>query len=401
DTGYLMRTTAVYGSGKFGAADRSVIADRPELSAPFQAEMLTVYLIRQFTLDLAEHVADQKAAAHGGTAARLDPALARSLGIGNSTGLGMAPFLVNHPVLLNNWIAARETALSRVRALPYADADQRAAFDAVLAGAVRTAAHWTTSDAQQARAVTALRADLDALGEWVAQGGLGADHPWDALLRWSHDHLSLEGQEATASLVLEPYGALVDDLGAQMSAPEHSLPTFDASMTVAQARDLLQARFGWATDLDWTDPRTQARLWYVSAEKLEPRLGERAEEPLDPYEQPLAPARAAAEAMQALRDLPDDIPLWQVLDDAPDLRAALTRAQRCAHAPYAEIHDNTLAHDMRPVDMLRAKLSFFGATRFDPRSDRWLRICMFSGAPYPKDLTPACADLWVYPGVAA
>ncbi|MEM6665917.1 MAG: hypothetical protein AAF638_05890, partial [Pseudomonadota bacterium] len=46
DVGYLMRTTAVYGSGKFGAADREVIADRPEMQAPFQAEMLSVYLTR-------------------------------------------------------------------------------------------------------------------------------------------------------------------------------------------------------------------------------------------------------------------------------------------------------------------------------------------------------------------
>ena len=46
--------------------------------------------------------------------------------------------------------------------------------------------------------------------------------------------------------------------------------------------------------------------------------------------------------------------------------------------------------------MLRAKLSFFGATRFDPRSDRWVRICMFAGAPYPADLCSATADRWVY-----
>ena len=45
EVGYLMRTTAVYGSGKFGAADRESIAQRPELAAPFQAEMLTVFLI--------------------------------------------------------------------------------------------------------------------------------------------------------------------------------------------------------------------------------------------------------------------------------------------------------------------------------------------------------------------
>ncbi|MEY5038697.1 MAG: hypothetical protein RL472_1803, partial [Pseudomonadota bacterium] len=50
--GYLMRTTAVYGAGKFGAADRDEIAGRPELLAPFQAEMLSVWLTRAFTVDL-------------------------------------------------------------------------------------------------------------------------------------------------------------------------------------------------------------------------------------------------------------------------------------------------------------------------------------------------------------
>ncbi len=49
-----MRTTAVYGSGKFGAADRRDLLDRPELHAPFQAEMLAVYLIRCFVLDLLD-----------------------------------------------------------------------------------------------------------------------------------------------------------------------------------------------------------------------------------------------------------------------------------------------------------------------------------------------------------
>ena len=58
--GYLMRTTAVYGNGKFGIADRGEIVDRPEMAGPFQAEMLTVWLIRSFTIDLAEHVAARR-----------------------------------------------------------------------------------------------------------------------------------------------------------------------------------------------------------------------------------------------------------------------------------------------------------------------------------------------------
>ena len=41
-TGYLMRTTAVYGNGKFGIADQLVKYDG---EGAFQAEMLTVFLI--------------------------------------------------------------------------------------------------------------------------------------------------------------------------------------------------------------------------------------------------------------------------------------------------------------------------------------------------------------------
>ena len=45
--------------------------------------------------------------------------------------------------------------------------------------------------------------------------------------------------------------------------------------------------------------------------------------------------------------------------------------------------------------MLRLKLSFFGAVKFDPKSDKWLRICMFQGAPLPEELKYS-KDNWVY-----
>ena len=112
EVGYLMRTTAVYGSSKFGAAENADIATRPELCAPFQAEMMSVWLTRSFTIDLVNHLARAKG---GAEATTLAPALARSLGVGNSTGLGMAPFLVRHPALLDAWVRVRETALARVR----------------------------------------------------------------------------------------------------------------------------------------------------------------------------------------------------------------------------------------------------------------------------------------------
>jgi hypothetical protein len=166
-------------------------------------------------------------------------------------------------------------------------------------------------------------------------------------------------------------------------------------------RGLLEQSFGWAFDLDWSNPQNCARAWYVSEEKLEPRLGERFDEPVAEYEQPLAPARDAASAYHALKDWSEGTPIAAFLLEYPEHRHTIRRAQIGRVAPYGEIRDNTIGADMLPIDMLRAKLSFFGATRFDPRSDRWVRISMFSGAPYPEELRPESADFWVYPGASA
>ena len=61
----------------------------------------------------------------------------------------------------------------------------------------------------------------------------------------------------------------------------------------------------------------------------------------------------------------------------------MRRVQSLARFPYAEIRDNLLGEDLLAIDMLRFKLSVFGATKFDPRSDKWTRITMYQGAPLP------------------
>ena len=392
--GYLMRTTAVYGSGKFGAADREKISDRPELNAPFQAEMLSVYLTRTFVRDLVQHMARSKG---GEQTAKLDPTIARWLGIGNSTGLGMAPFIVNHPILFNNWIMAREEAISRVRSLPSASENEVRRFQDIFERSKLSVSWWRSEHPIQIEKLSALNADLQAISEHLGQADLTKDHPWDSLMRWSQQTLSEEGQELLASLILEPYGDMVDGLTGCMADSNAHAQVIDGSMSVAEVRTLIRNSFDWALELDWSTEENCARAWYVSEEKLEPRLGERFEEPIADYEQPLAPARDAALAYAALEQWQDDAPIGEFLLSHPEHRHTIRRAQIGRVAPYGEIHDNTISASVMPIDMLRAKLSFFGATHFDPRSDRWVRICMYAGAPYPEELTSDTADFWVYP----
>ncbi|MCA8879155.1 MAG: hypothetical protein KDA73_04175 [Rhodobacteraceae bacterium] len=383
--GYLMRTTAVYGSGKFGAADRETIADRPELQAPFQAEMLSVWLTRQFTVDIVEHLA---AVRGGADAVRLDPAIRRGLGVGNSTGLGMAPFLIRHPVLLHNWMNAREEALARVRAQSAAAPGTVDAFVRALDAARENAALWHSAHPVQVARLSDLRRDLDRLADRVADGRvLSAPYPWDALWRWAERDLSLEGQEALLALMLEPHGALVDDLSDGMSADEAGSFRIDGAMTVARLRAILARHYDWALATDFSDPRNAARFWYVSEEKLEPRLGNRFDEDGAEREQPLCIARLARELEAALAARSGDERLAAFLLDHPEHRYMVRRAQITAGHPFAEVRDNLTAEDMLPIDLMRCKLAFFGASRFDPRSDKWVRISLFQGEPYPSDMT--------------
>ncbi len=380
--GYLMRTTAVYGSGKFGAADRTVIKDRHELSGPFCAEMLTVWLIRTFTVDLVEHMACVKG---NRQAVLLDQGLRLRLGVGNSTGLGMAPFVVRHPRLLNNWVWAREEALARVRSQEQASHEAVVGLRLALTAAVENARIWRSDHSVQVAKLSDLRNDLTKI-EMALERFPQGDRPWNALWLWADAMLTLEGQEALVALMLEPHGDLIDDLAETMSADEATGFAINGSVKVADFLADLASRYAWALGRDYSDPDDTARFWYVSEEKLEPRIGDRRIDEGAEREQPLGIAQLAADLARDLTLWPGDDALASFLLVHPEHRLMARRVQQSAQSPYAEIQDNLLAADILPIDILRSKLAFFGASHFDPRSDKWLRISLFKGEPFPQDL---------------
>ena len=391
DVGYLMRTTAVYGSGKFGCADREKIADRPEMRGPFQAELLTVYLVRWLSIDLVNHVARCRG---GDGSAALAPDYARFLGIGNATGLGMAPFLIKHPVLINNWVRARETALARVRAVPSVDTAGAASFLALLDRARRYVDEWNVADAPQTARIRRLRADLGNLAGWCP-AGLARPYPWDAMYRHAEEAFSLEGQEFVVSLLLERQGPVVDDLCEEMSAPAPS--RLRPEMSLGELRRLIDAHYGWALATDFTREEAMKRFWYYSEEKLEPRVGDRQTEPGADLEMPIAIAREVSRLKARLLEHDETRTVADFLVAAPEFRTIVWRIQTAVRCPYGEIRDNLIGASQRPVDILRFKLAFFGVSKFDPKSDLWTRVNMYQGAPLPDEIASGTEMEWVYP----
>jgi hypothetical protein len=246
-----------------------------------------------------------------------------------------------------------------------------------------------------------LHQDLSALQAEAESTNWQQPAPWDRLIRWSESHLGLEAQEMLVALVLEPHGELVDDLADEMAVDEAAEFDLDGTMPLARLCRLIESQYRFALDADYTDAAAQARFWYVSAEKLEPRLGERFEEEGAGLEQPLGIARDVQALYRSASRAPADRSLAAFLLTEPAYRHIARRIQIAARHPYAEIRGNLLAGEMRPIDLLRCKLAFFGAMRFDPKSDRWLRITLFQHAPFPEDIGAGDMDDWAPPAAEA
>ena len=398
EVGYLMRTTAVYGSGKFGLKDRIFIKDRPELRAPFQAEMLAVYMLRCLVMDLIEFVASKRG---GDKARKLNPGLRKFFGIGNSTGLGMAPFLVNHPDLLHSWIKSRELAIARVRAVKIVTDQEKSLFKELLKRVIGIAEYWNSENPLQIKKLKDLKNDLQSIQNFTSGRVRRKSWSWDECYCWARKTLTLEGQEALFSLMLEPYGHLIDGLTSGMAVDDEKYTLIDGTISCQLVKTLVEKEFGWALKNQYQEMQEQARFWYVSEEKLEPRLGERFKEDGSQLELPLAIGRDIKMFYDGLLLANASCKLADFLIDHSEFRHIAKRILQFRDFAYGEIRDNLICANMKPIDLLRFKLSFFGASRFDPRSDRWVRICMYQYAPYPPELAKAYDDFWPYPSLEA
>ena len=391
--GYLYRTTAVYGSGKFGLADRFRIKNREEINGPFRLEMMLVYLVRQFTFDQVNHVAKNK---NPKFAVKLDPKICKNLGIGNSTGLGMAPFIVNHPTLLNNWILCRETALKKIREIKIVEDKDSSLFKDCVRNSVKNITSWNTESEYQLIKIKNLLKDVKKFINFVEnEFDFKKDYPFNLIYLWLEKEACEECIEYIVSIMMEPYGEIVDPLIKKMSSDEEKYFNIPTDRTVEELRAILEKNYSNILSINFEKKENYTKFWFISKNKEEPRLADRFEEEGSNLEQPLAIARDIKELYKKILVTKNSLTMDKFLVENSHLRHVVRRAFIIEKFPYSEIQDNTISEKIVPIDMLRLKLSFFGALKFDPRSDKWLRICMFQGAPLPDELKHY-DEQWVY-----
>ena len=391
--GYLYRTTAVYGSGKFGLADRFRIKNREEINGPFRLEMMLVYLVRQFTFDQVNHVAHHK---NPSKAVKLDKKICKNLGIGNSTGLGMAPFIVNHPTLLNNWVLSREIALKKIREIKTVKKKESDLFVDCIKKSLTNITSWNTDSEYQQIKIKNLLKDIKKFIKFIDKSfDFEDEYPFNNIYLWLENETCEECIEYVVSIMMEPYNEITTPLITQMSSEEDKYFTIPSSRSLKELRNIIEKRYSNILKINFDKKQNTQNFWFISKNKEEPRLADRFEESGSELEQPLAIARDVKKLYEKLLNTTNISTVAEFLSKNSELRHIIRRVFIVEKFPYSEIQDNTIGKNIMPIDMLRLKLSFFGALKFDPRSDKWLRICIFQGAPLPDELKNY-DEQWVY-----
>ena len=320
--GYLYRTTAVYGSGKFGLADRFRIKNREEICGPFRLEMMLVYLVRQFTFDQVNHISKSK---NPKQAVELDKDLCRNLGIGNSTGLLMAPFIVNHPTLLNNWILARETALKKIREIKKIKKEESDLFLKCLDNSLKNITSWNTDSDFQRNKIKELTQDLDKFNLFLKDFDFSKEFAFNEIYSWIEENLKNECVEYIVSLMMEPYESITDPLTKLMSSDEDKYFNIPTMRTILDLRYILEKKYSDILRIDFTQRENNQNFWFISKNKEEPRLANRYLEEGSELEQPLAIARDIKKLYKKISNEKNSMTIGNFLADNDDLRHVVRR----------------------------------------------------------------------------
>ena len=389
--GYLLRTTAVYGNGKFGIGDYNFKSDSKILRNGFWAEMLTVYMLKIFSIEYVNFLAKNKSKNY----TKLNDNISDYLGTGNATGLGMAPFVVNHPKLIHKWINTKQTLINIALDQKTLSKNKLKLFLLLLENSKKHINQWEVEDKKQQNLINQSRKEIDQIiNSKLLFKILNSDYPLKKLLS-KFNRINNETREMLYSIFLELFPKVTDSYSGKMNASDKV--TLNTNYSIAKIKSLIKLNYSWALKINFNHSSSKYFFWYVSETKQEPRLGLSKEDHGYEKRLPLDIAKQISDLNETLKKMPDKMKISEFCLKHHKFKSIIKRVLINEKYQFSEIHENLEDKKMRPIDILRFKLSFFGACKFDPKSNLWTRITLFQGVPLPKNLKENKTHMFSFP----
>jgi hypothetical protein len=395
--GYILRSTAFAGNGLFGMRPFEGLDPEHPLAATYHVQMLAAFLLREFVFDLV----DAMAAARSPSAAKLDLRLKRYLGVGNSAGLGLIPFVANHPQIVHQWCLVNEQAFADAKARLAAPGSETSR---TLLGLLERTIRYFKQDPRDGNGIFAsyellagqFAEIVDHVAGHIGANAKGPTRPWAVLADWVAERFHPEAAEIFNGLLLELYPDIVAAHDTKLTIVEQM--DVQPDMSVAVLKSKLRSAYDWLLSSDGRIAKDTAFFWYYPVEApYEPRRGLRGRAPDYEFESNMDMPLKLPELVRILEGEPDDASVASLLARHPELRATVTRVQSVADMPYAELRENFLATSCTPFATCRFLLAFYGMEKYDPRPPRSTKGALLQGAPVAAEIEAQIEGEWPFP----
>ncbi|WP_183453421.1 hypothetical protein [Microvirga lupini] len=398
-TCYLMRNTGLDGNGTFGTRSFLTLERGHPLRWSLAAQMLSAYMMRVFAQDLLNHLARLRSP----KAVPMAEELARYLGVGNGSALGLMLFVNNHPRLIDRWIFIREEALARAKMLrPNSDGGEVGQLIALLRKAIQFRREdrvvyeaFTKSDVVADNLEIALQ-EAELLFTRYARQQKTPELPFAELCRTLQGRIHDEALETLHSLLIELVPDVADELVQTLVVDEEE--TIRPEMNVRRLREIVHNDYAWAFRMDLHSERSRRYVWYKSQTAEEPRRGPR-EELGQVVNLGLDLPRLIIRLDADLATSDPEGSVARFLLAHPRHRAIITRVQALAGLTYHSVHADIMSEDFVPAHITRLlNVGIHGIDKARDFLNRNLRGVLFHGAPTAQDLIKGDSNTqWFYP----
>ena len=186
----------------------------------------------------------------------------------------MAPFIVNHPALLNQWIMAKEKALRAIRLLESVNEIEKNNFQSYLSTIQDNIKYWKTDSDYQIQKNGQLTNDLKDFQKYFNTKKI-EKYFWNEVYEWAEKNTHAECCEFIVSLMMEVYPDIVEPLSYEMSINEENYFDIDTTRNIQDICNLIEKQYTWLLKIDFEQKDNIYTFWYYSKNTQEPRLSDR------------------------------------------------------------------------------------------------------------------------------
>ena len=212
----------------------------------------------------------------------------------------MAPFIIKHPKLINQWMTHYTETLNKILNQEI-DKNLFSKYIKLLKKALSYLQEVTTTDDYQIKKNNLSIIDLKKYIVYCINIKNTQNLKWNKIIDYCDINFNFDTQEIARVQLIELYPQISENLAEDMADDE--VMEVNGNQKIKEFKKIINKNYNWIKEINFENKDSNFLFWYISAAKLEPRLGERFSEEGSDLEQNLGVAKMVHNLLKDINNI--------------------------------------------------------------------------------------------------